>query len=149
MKHFSSLILLLLFLNGCAGYSIYGDRGSVESNDSVFFEEVTNISYLSDQNANYRKTNISNADVIGKWGQPDNIKSYKYTVEYGTIESPAVYDEGERWIYKKGLSFGGFMPIVIIPIPLFWWPAGFNETYVHFNNGYVSHVTKQSNEMDL
>lgn len=143
------ILLSLSIFSGCAGYSVYGDTGRRERHDAGLFKETTDMYYSSDQEANYRKTIISNADVIEVWGLPDSIEPYKYTLEYATSDAPAAYEEGEKWTYEKGLSFGGFMPILIIPIPLFWWPNGFNETYVHMRNGYVTHVTKQSNEMDL
>ena len=142
-------LLSLCILSGCAGYAVYGDTGRKELHNAALFGETTDMRYASGQGSHYRAAKISSTDVIEVWGQPDSIKPYNHTLKYATSDSPAVYEEGEKWTYKKGLSFGGFMPIVIIPIPLFWWPNGFNETYVHMRNGYVSHVTKQSNEMDL
>jgi len=147
----SVMSVIILFLSGCVGYSVYDDSGhgnTDKNDDSGLFYDVTGTLYMARNN--YTNMKISKQDVISAWGEPVSIKEYRYNFIYGnTSKAEPTYEKDEVWVYNTGISIGGFAPIIIVPIPIFWWPTGFSNTFVYFQDGDVSSVYIDAGKMTV
>jgi len=142
---FLSLLVSSTFLYGCAGYSVYKTTDTYsdyKDESGLYFDTKGKLN-----TCNHYCSPITKEEVKAAWGDPIEIrqieannKSYikKYNSKY--------YDQ---WVYDGGQSFSGFMPILIIPIPLFWWPDGSTEIKVNFTGNTVSRVYLERREFDL
>jgi hypothetical protein len=116
MKKFillSALLLTVQLVTGCFGlvvvhpreksmtYFCLGDRGSLT-------------------NGPVAATPLTEADLLARWGTPDNIQT--------NTEAQAV------WHYRGDRSWALVMPAYVIgcPIP---FPVGHNQTDIYFKNG--------------
>ena len=140
-----SLLLFATFLHGCAGYSVYKTTGTYpdRNDESGLYYDTKNTL----NTCNHYCTPITKEEVRAAWGEPIEIrqieaKSKSYIKKYNS----KYY---EQWIYDGGQSFAGFMPILIIPIPLFWWPDGSSEIKVNFTGNTVNWVYLERREFDL
>ena len=143
---------MVTLLQGCAGYAVY-EKSRWDNDDEVsekVIQEVTGKPYNYDNS--FYTNKISKQDVISVLGVPDKKGVFQYDKQYDHSVTPSIlvsYKEGELWSYKKSISFYGFIPIIIVPIPLLWWPSGFHYSYVYFEGDYVTRITYDSNEADL
>ena len=133
---------MAILLISCAGYSTYDLRSfhPDHSDKSGLFLESTGNKYTNSEN--YKTHKVSKQDVINAWGHPEYKDKWRVNIN-GELK----YDE--RWNYNSGIAVKGFMPIIIIPIPLFWWPSDGDYTRVVFNGDYVDRVTFDTREMEL
>ena len=145
------MLILFSVLNGCVGYAVYNDHGfgqTDEHDDSGLFHDATGRTYTP--HYNYSSINVSKQEVIAAWGESAEKEKYQYVYKYGSFKSePTIYKTGEKWTYNTGLSVGGFAPIVILPIPIFWWPTGYSKTYIYFRDDYVSSVYIDAGKMEV
>lgn len=101
--------LMLLAFSGCVGIgTVYSEKQS-----------STTASILEHGGTMYGSKNPPNKEnIIAFHGEP-----YKKTID----------GNHETWYYKKGLAWGGIIPVVIIPIPLLL-PYGYKETVIQLEN---------------
>ena len=140
-----SLLLLTVLLQGCAGYSLYKTTGTYPDYDDesgLYFDTKGALNTCR----HYCKA-ITKEEVRAAWGDPIEIRQIETKSESYIKKYNSQYYE--QWIYERGQSFAGFMPILIIPIPLFWWPDGSNEIKVDFTGNTVSWVYLEKREFDL
>lgn len=120
------LILAVSLVQACAGYIEYGkDYNTVDHFDGLY-EDTKNTSY--DKKTYYYDAKINKQDVLNSWGKP-------YTIEIQGSRG----ETREIWKYHRGIEMRGFAPILIIPVPLplFWWPEGWDTTTVKFDGDIV------------
>jgi len=131
------IVFTLFGLSGCVGYSTYGPGASTfNSDDGELIYDVTGENNALD----YRQQRITKTDVITAWGKPENISIRSWNI------NEERFDNREYWKYKRDISFGGFAPTIIFPIPIFWWPSGYYTTTVVFRDERVVRLYKQSGE---
>ena len=144
--HTFLLFPLFIVLNGCAGYSTYENRG-INHGDNKINELFYDVKGYNRKTCKSNCERVTKNEVRKAWGKPETVqmieaKNPTYIKKYKT----KYY---ERWTYKRKLSFSGFMPIIIIPIPLIWWPTGHYETRIQFQEDYVNGVYEEYGNFDL
>jgi len=67
------------------------------------------------------------------YGSKNSPTKEKIIAFHGEPYKKIIDGNRETWYYKKGLAWGGIIPVVIIPIPLLL-PYGYNETVIQLEN---------------
>lgn len=121
------LILTVLQIQACAGYIEYGKDFSTVDQFEVLYTDTRKSPY--DKNTKYFDANISKQEVLDSWGSP-------YSIE---IQGGREFGTREVWKYHRGIAMRGIAPIIIIPVPLplIWWPEGWDTTTVRFKDDIV------------
>ena len=142
-KNIFIIIIVAASLSGCAGYATRTKqdvRSSHHVEETDIYKDVRGGNEL--RSRNYLDANITKDEVIKAWGAPDEILKIKY--EHDSLNNKYNSDHYERWIYNRDISWGAFTPIIIIPIPIFWWPNGYLETQLDFySENYLHSVSKE------
>lgn len=120
------LIFTISLIQACAGYISYEkDFTTVDQFDDLY-TDTKNAPY--DKSTRYYDAIISKQDVLNSWGKP-------YAIEIRGGQ----YGTSEIWKYHRGIAMRGIAPVVIIPVPLplIWWPEGWDTTFVKFKGDIV------------
>jgi hypothetical protein len=138
---FIVIILLSFTLTGCVGIlynrGIQEDydhprlkpaKGTVEYHDAGHYSQSDN-KWVVDPYVPYTRE-----DVLKLWGEPTS----RNTLPNGH----------ELWTYNHSLAWHGFVPVIIIPLPLpFFLPFGFRKTYLEFDEQYLVKATMEDSTL--
>ncbi len=128
-KRIRVFILILTFsqIQACAGYIEYEKDFTTVDQYGALYTDTNNSPY--DKSTRYYDAKISKQDVLNSWGKP-------YAIE---IQGGREFGTREIWKYHRGIAMRGLAPIVIIPVPLplIWWPEGWDTTTVKFKDDIV------------
>lgn len=99
--------LMILTFSGCVGIgTVYSEK------------KITSTAATLEHGTIYGSKSPTKDKIIAFHGEPDK---------------KIIDGNHETWYYKKGLAWGGIVPVVIIPIPLLL-PYGYKETIIQIEN---------------
>lgn len=122
------LICTISLLQSCAGYIEYKKGFSTVDQFGALYADTKSTPYNT--TTRYYDAKISKQEVLNSWGDP-------YAIE---VRGGREFGTSEIWMFHRGgIAMRGIAPIVLIPVPLplIWWPEGWDTTYVKFKDDIV------------